>query len=300
MRKIGGRPLVFGEVLFDCFPDGRAVMGGAPFNVAWHLQGFGLAPCLISRIGTDAEGEEVLSMMQAWGMDTQGVQRDGRHPTGRVQISMEGKAHSFDILPDQAYDFIDANVAATAAEQAQAGLIYYGSLINRNAVSASALKALLEQNVPAFVDINLRAPWWQADTVPTLFGRARWAKLNDEELIELFAGEAASSELAPLAERVRAQYGLELLILTCGAGGALLVKDQEVLRGEPVVVADLVDTVGAGDGFSAVCLLGLMQGWELGDILSRALEFAAQICRQQGATSQDRGLYSDFLRRWQL
>ena len=299
MRKIAGRPLVFGEVLFDCFPDGRAVMGGAPFNVAWHLQGFGLAPRLISRIGPDAQGEEVLSIMQAWGMDTQGVQRDGRHPTGRVQISMQGTAHTFDILPDQAYDFIDASAAATAAQQAQAGLIYYGSLVNRNAVSASALIALLEQNLPAFVDINLRAPWWQADTVPALMGRARWAKLNDEELIELFADDAASSELAPLAERVRTQYGLELLILTRGADGALLVKDQQVLRGEPVVVEDLVDTVGAGDGFSAVCLLGLIQGWKLGEMLRRALEFAAQICRQRGATVQDSGLYSDFLRRWQ-
>ena len=299
MNKIGGRPLVFGEVLFDCFPDGRAVMGGAPFNVAWHLQGFGLAPRLISRIGTDAQGEGVLSIMQAWGMDTQGVQRDGRHPTGRVQISMQGKAHTFEILPDQAYDFIDANAAATAARQAQASLIYYGSLVSRNPVSASALKALLEQNLPAFVDINLRAPWWQADSMPTLFRRARWAKLNDEELIELFGGDTASSELAPLAERVRRQYGLELVIVTRGADGALLVKDQEVLRGEPVGVDDLVDTVGAGDGFSAVCLLGLIQGWELGEILSRALEFAAQICRQQGATAQDPGLYSDFLRRWQ-
>jgi len=299
MNKIGGRPLVFGEVLFDCFPDGRAVMGGAPFNVAWHLQGFGLAPRLISRIGTDAQGEDVLSIMQAWGMDTQGVQRDGRHPTGRVQISMQGKAHTFDILPDQAYDFIDANAAATAARQAQASVIYYGSLVSRNPVSASALKALLEQNLPAFVDINLRAPWWQADSLPTLFHRARWAKLNDEELIELFGDDAASSELAPLAERVRRQYGLELVIVTRGADGALLVKDQEVLRGDPVGVEDLVDTVGAGDGFSAVCLLGLIQGWELGEILSRALEFAAQICRQQGATAQDPGLYSDFLRRWQ-
>ena len=299
MDKIGGRPLVFGEVLFDCFPDGRAVMGGAPFNVAWHLQGFGLAPRLVTRIGTDPQGEEVLSIMRAWGMDTRGIQRDGRHPTGRVQISMQGKAHTFDILPDQAYDFIDADAAAAAALQAQAGLIYYGSLVSRNAVSAAALKVLLEQNFPAFVDINLRAPWWRADSLPPLFHRARWAKLNQEELIELFGEDSGNIELAALAERVRVRYGLELVILTCGADGALLVKEQQVLQGEPVAVEDLVDTVGAGDAFSAVCLLGLTHGWALGEMLKRALEFAAQICRQRGATAQDPGLYSDCLRRWQ-
>ena len=299
MDKIGGRPLVFGEVLFDCFPDGRAVMGGAPFNVAWHLQGFGLAPRLVTRIGTDPQGDDVLSIMRAWGMDTGGMQRDGRHPTGRVQISMQGKAHSFDILPDQAYDFIDADAAAAAAQQVQAGLIYYGSLVSRNAVSAAALKALLGQNLPAFVDINLRAPWWRADGLPALFHRARWAKLNQEELIELFGEDPGNSELAVLAERVRVRYGLELVILTCGADGALLVKEQEVLQGEPVVVEDLVDTVGAGDAFSAVCLLGLIHGWPLGEMLNRAQEFAAQICRQRGATAQDSKLYSDCLRRWQ-
>ena len=287
-NAIDGRPLVFGEVLFDAFPDGRSVLGGAPFNVAWHLQGFGLKPLLISRIGHDDHGREVLSTMQSWGMNTDGIQQDDRHPTGVVQIRMEGTAHTFDILPDQSYDFIDAESAQSAARGTDNGLLYYGSLIQRNAVSRSALERIRASKLPAFVDINLRAPWWQHGAAQAMIERARWAKLNDEELIDLFSGDGTMEDLPAQAKRVCGQYGLELLILTCGAEGAFWVRGQDVLRGEPVLVEEIVDTVGAGDAFSSVCLLGLMRGWRDTDILVRALEFAARICEQRGATSRTR------------
>jgi fructokinase len=298
-KGIDGRPLVFGEVLFDCFPDGRSVLGGAPFNVAWHLQGFGLDPLLISRIGHDDHGREVLSTMRAWGMDTGGIQQDDRHPTGMVQISLEGILHTFDIVPDQAYDFIDADTAASVASEVDAGLLYYGSLIQRNAVSRNALERLKQNRPPAFVDINLRAPWWEPGAAQAMIKGTRWAKLNDEELIDLFPDDGATDDLPAQANRLCAQYGLELLILTCGAEGAFLVDGQDVLRGEPVPVEEIVDTVGAGDAFSSVCLMGLMRGWNGTDILARALEFAARICEQRGATAQDPALYSEFRARWQ-
>lgn len=298
-KGIDGRPLVFGEVLFDCFPDGRSVLGGAPFNVAWHLQGFGLDPLLISRVGHDEHGREVLSTMRAWGMDSGGIQQDDRHPTGMVQITMAGTSHSFDIVPDQAYDFIDADAAVSVASEVDVGLLYYGSLVQRNAASRKALERLKQNSSPAFVDINLRAPWWEAAAAQAMIKGTRWAKLNDEELINLFSDHGAIDDLPAHANRVCAQYGLELLILTCGAEGAFLVDGQDVLRGEPVPVEEIVDTVGAGDAFSAVCLLGLIRGWTNTDMLARALEFAARICEQRGATTQDPALYSEFLGRWQ-
>ena len=78
-----GVPVVFGEVLFDCFPDGKTVLGGAPFNVAWHLQGLGLQPLFVSAVGNDAQGEEVRRTMQSWGMATTGLQTRAAFPTGR-------------------------------------------------------------------------------------------------------------------------------------------------------------------------------------------------------------------------
>ncbi len=130
-----GRPVVFGEVLFDTFPDGAAVLGGAPFNVAWHLQGFGLDPLFISRIGDDEPGTRVLDTMRAWGMDIRGLQVDSERPTGKVQVSFDNGQPGFSILPDQAYDFIDLEAAAGAAARAVPALLYHGSLIARHAVS---------------------------------------------------------------------------------------------------------------------------------------------------------------------
>ena len=97
---------IFGEVLFDHFPDGKRVLGGAPFNVAWHLQAFGRAPRFISRVGADAEGRSVLNAMRDWGMDTQSVQVDERLPTGRVSVAIVDNEPAYDIVADCAYDTI--------------------------------------------------------------------------------------------------------------------------------------------------------------------------------------------------
>ena len=99
-------PVLFGEVLFDRFPSGDVVLGGAPFNVAWHLQAFGLAPLFLSRVGDDDLGREVLSAMRSWGMETFGVQVDSEHPTGAVEVRIADDEPSYEILPEQAYDYI--------------------------------------------------------------------------------------------------------------------------------------------------------------------------------------------------
>ena len=106
-----GRPCIFGEVLFDHFPDGTRVLGGAPFNVAWHLQAFGRRPRFISRVGRDPEGEAVREAMRTWGMDTTGLQTDPRQPTGRVSVLFDDGEPSYDIVHPCAYDAIEAVAA---------------------------------------------------------------------------------------------------------------------------------------------------------------------------------------------
>jgi fructokinase len=289
-----GRPVIYGEVLFDTFPDGREVLGGAPFNVARHLQGFGLNPLFISRIGEDARGEQVRAAMQQWGMDLAGVQVDADHPTGMVQIAMQGTQHTFDILPHQAYDHIAADEALPLVAPDEAALLYFGSLIERGSVSRGTLRQLRQRPIPLFSDINLRAPWWTAEGVAELLRGVNWVKLNDEELAALgFSGEVEEA-----ARRMRAQFGFELLVVTRGEHGALFVTEQGLLQGEPVRVPALVDTVGAGDAFSAVVLLGLMQGWAQAHTLRRALAFAAHLCEVRGAVLPDKGYYQECLSQW--
>lgn len=296
-----GRPVVFGEVLFDCFEDGHCVLGGAPFNVAWHLQGFGLDPLLVSRVGEDDRGAEVADAMERWGLDTSGLQRDPDHPTGTVEISLSPGGHpTFEIVPDQAYDHIESAKARALLSEGRWNLLYHGSLVTRGAPAQEALNSVQEQlDSPRFVDVNLRSPWWERSSVLGSLSHASWAKLNDLELREL-SGEAATSEaLEVRAARFRKQLGLELLILTLGSEGALLLTRDQILRSRPETVEDLADSVGAGDAFSAVCILGFSLGWPLRYTLTRAVDFASAICGIRGAVTDDRQLYRRFLDSWQ-
>ena len=113
------RLCIFGEVLFDHFPDGKHVLGGAPFNVAWHLQAFGQAPYFISRIGDDAEGETVRNAMRDWGMNTEGLQIDKHLPTGRVDIEFVDNEPHYDIVHPCAYDAIESLPARETVEVAR-------------------------------------------------------------------------------------------------------------------------------------------------------------------------------------
>lgn len=296
------RPVIFGEVLFDRFPDGQAVLGGAPFNVAWHLKGFGLNPLFISRVGRDAAGEDVLACMKHWGMDLRGVQHDAGHPTGAVEVTLHDGQPRFEILPDQAYDHIESEPALALLEGARQGVLYMGSLITRGARSRASLDSLLRrQRFSVFVDINLRPPWWDLARVEGALGRARWVKLNEDELAEI-SGKPLDTpeEVRAQADLLRTRFDLELVILTQGSQGADFITASEHHHGDPVPVTELVDTVGAGDAFSSVTLLGLLLDWPRELILQRSLAFASRICAQRGATADDRELYAGFRREWRI
>lgn len=287
------RPLLFGEVLFDTFPNGTRVPGGAPFNVAWHLRALGADPLLVSRVGADSPGEEIRQLMSERELSLEGLQTDSHYPTGGVAVRYEQRQPLFKILPDQAYDFISASDLSVPGTPA---LLYHGSLALRNAESATALAALKAAGTPVFVDVNLRSPWWDRDGVIDLLGEARYAKLNEDELRQIGGdyrdvGEAAS--------RCRDQWGLELLVVTLGSDGAVGVTPGHYTR---VVPDDIwaLDPVGAGDGFAAVVILGLLRGWTLDFILQRAQVLAGQVVQRRGATIKDSSVYAQLRADWRL
>ncbi len=285
-----GRPLIIGEVLFDVMPDGSRVLGGAPFNVAWHLEAFGLRPLMVTRVGADDSGDEVLTAMDSLGMDTSGVQRDDTHPTGRVQVELDDGEPTFHILPDQAYDYLDGDRAMHSMAGETFSLLYHGSLISRGEVSRSARDALKGRSeLPVFVDVNLRDPWWDREDVVASVRSATWVKLNEVELDLLADGSDAV-----VAEAFRVEHGLAAVIVTKGGRGAVVVGGGATFEAAPPAEVEVVDTVGAGDAFSAVFILGLVAGWSTELILERAAEFAAAVCTVPGATTADRRLYARF------
>jgi fructokinase len=288
---------VFGEVLFDCFIDGPQVLGGAPFNVAWHLQALGVRTDFISRLGHDHLSEDALASMTAWGMNTALVQRDAHYPTGKVTISLQQGEPTYAILDQQAYDFIDE---ACLTRTRPYTFIYHGSLALRHQCAEQALTALLHQHLHAkiFFDVNLRAPWWQKHLLHAWLKRADWLKVNEEEFY-LLAPERTS--FAAMMKIFLDYYHLEGLVVTLGEQGAVaLTHTAEWVEVSPSQVCKIVDTVGAGDAFAAVVLLGLQQGWSLNVLMTRAQDFAQAIVQQRGAIVHERQFYQVFLKDWGL
>ncbi len=291
------RPIIFGEVLYDHFPDDSKVLGGAPFNVAWHLQGFGMHPLLLSRIGDDADGHAVLERMAAWGMDTLAMQHDAAHPTGMVDITLHNDQPQFHIAANQAYDHIEYEKFKSTSTGHAHTILYHGTLAARSPESRNTLHRLREdQKLSTFVDINLRPPWWQQEEVDWALDGAHWVKLNDDEL---FQQCSATVSLSEAAQQLAKNHHIETLIVTLGSRGALLLQHDDIYHCAAAQVTDLVDSVGAGDAFSAVILLGLSRRWGAERLLQNAVDFAAAICRRRGATVYDKDFYNEFLNQWE-
>lgn len=300
MFEKDGRPVIFGEVLFDVFENGTAVLGGAPFNVAWHLQGFGLRPLFISRIGQDEHGELVFMRMQHWGMDTQAVQIDPTYPTGRVDISIHDGEPHYEIPPEQAYDKISGALVVDLITNLPCSLLYCGSLVQRDAVSRKTLqRLLLELQLPLFVDINRRPPWTDETTISKTLHAAKYVKMNVAELATqtgLLVNDENSVQRA--VELLCDQHNIEHVYITRADKGACHIGSAGIQVALAHQTSDFVDSVGAGDAFAAVCLLGQVKQWPVASILARANTFASMVCEQRGPLIKDKSVYTNLLQEW--
>jgi fructokinase len=289
-------PVIFGEVLFDCFPDGNSVLGGAPFNVAWHLQAFGMSPLVVSSIGDDELGHKVQSAMQDWGMNVSGLQLDPLHPTGSVDIEFNDGEPQYTIVEHRAYDYIDAGLLPSLPRNR---LLYHGSLALRNQASRDALSSLKQHHSDTvFMDVNLRDPWWEKMFVLKLADDADWVKLNEDELIQLGRG---TGDIESQAREFLDTHKLKGLVVTLGAKGAIALTDDGKQAGAaPSRTLEVVDTVGAGDAFTSVLILGIMLQWPLQQTIQRAQQFASLMVGRQGATVHDPGFYRAMIADWCL
>ncbi len=288
------RPVIFGEVLFDCFPDGSEILGGAPFNVAWHLQAFGANPLFISSIGNDSFGQRITEAMQEWSMDSSGIQTDTQHPSGKVEITFQGNDHSFVIADHSAYDYINsANLPILPEDY----FIYHGSLALRHETSGNTLD-LIRNSHPSFIDINLRSPWWEKDKITSLLEKATWIKLNQDELDIVIPD---TQDLDQQIIQLRKRFPASLFIITLGNKGAVAIdKNGHQSSIQPQRQYKVVDTVGAGDAFTSVIILGILNEWPMATMLDHAQSFASAITGIRGATSTDMDFYGFFLSAWGL
>jgi fructokinase len=300
---------VFGEALVDDFTT-EQVVGGAPFNVARHLAAFMAPQLMITRIGTDRNGAAVRAEFERFAMTEAGLQFDQIEETGRVIVERGPKGHRFVILPNQAYDFIDEDEALSALSAEETGAFYFGTLAQRGERTRATLESLLQVSVaPRFLDLNLRDGCFDERTVFRSLHLADIVKVNEEELQLLFkwyfqidpsAPALSSDEVRASCQALVQMFSLEALIVTLGHRGSVYFgEDDEVIynRDNPAPPF-VIDTVGAGDAFAAIFLLGRARGWELETTLARANEFAGAICAIPGAVPRDLGFYDKWMARW--
>lgn len=298
--------VVFGEALVDDFGTEQAV-GGAPFNVARHLAAFMEPQLMITRVGSDANGAAVHAEFERFAMSEAGLQRDPIEETGRVLVERGPHGHRFAILPNQAYDYIDAQQALAALATVRPATLYFGTLAQRAQGSRATLAALLEA-APAtrLLDLNLRPGQVDQPLVTRALQAANIVKVNEEELQALFqwylegAPPEAPDEVRAACRALLRMFALDALIVTLGhRGSAWFGADgSAIVNRDNPAPPFVIDTVGAGDAFAAIFLLGRARGWALETTLARANEFAGAICAISGAVPRDLGFYDKWVARW--
>jgi fructokinase len=278
------RIVAIGETLWDVFPDG-AVWGGAPGNVACHAAGLGAAGVIVSRVGRDDLGDRGIATLESLGVDCRHMQRDEARPTGTVAVSLvpAGDAR-YEFAADVAWDHL-AWRPALAALATDAAAFCFGTLGQRSEVSRQTIRRFLAvaRGMRVF-DVNLRQQFHSPELIRESLALADVLKLNEEELpvVAAACGIAAADPVAALRE-LAARHRLRLAALTRGATGSVLVAAGHTsLR--PALATAIVDTVGAGDAFTAAVIVGLLHDKPLAAIHDHAARLAAFVCGHRGAT----------------
>jgi len=285
-----GKVLCIGEVLFDV-EDGQRKLGGAPANVAFHLNSLGLSALLASRIGRDASGIELEEQLRATGLNLSLLQKDEHAPTGTVKVWRENGQPKYTIVPAVAYDSILPTPTLLSTASA-ADVICFGTLIQRTPRGRETLYAVLDaaKSATLFLDINLRDNCHTAETVDASLKRAHIVKLSLEEIgpVGKLVGVDTNDSSATFMERLIERYpNLDTTIVTRGAGGVIarsrLGFDVD-LAGCPGIRP--VDPVGAGDAFNAAFIAQFLRGQPLPVVCSFANVFAALKCERYGAMAR--------------
>jgi fructokinase len=280
-------PLVIGlgELLWDLFPDARRP-GGAPANVAYHTGQLGNVGAVASRVGADAAGDEIVQFLSARGIETSLVQRDANRPTGRVTVELDASTgHRFIIHEDVAWDALEPTETLREA-MTHAAAVCFGTLAQRSLISRETIHTLLPlvpRTSTVVFDVNLRQHWYHRDSIERSLRLAQVVKLNDDELPVLAdLLKTGRAEPSLFAEELRRRYGVRTVVVTRGGQGCIVCGNGEVLEipGRPVQV---IDTVGAGDAFTAGFITGLLRGWPLARVGDFANRIGGLVASRAGA-----------------
>lgn len=275
--------LCIGEVLWDRLPSG-AKPGGAPMNVALHLNAIGQDVAIASRIGNDQSGEELKAFLEKSGMGTELIQVDEYLSTSEVLVHLdENNNATYEICEPVAWDNLTLSDSLTE-KACEAGLIIYGSLASRNSLSRRSIMKLLDYDAVKLIDVNFRKPYDTKEVVEALLKKTDIVKLNDEELV-VFARwyNKHKHDEKSLVKWLAAQYDVKMVCVTKGDKGALLYCNDDFYE-HPGFKVETVDSVGAGDAFLAGFVSSLLENHPPQDALAFACATGAFVAGNAGAT----------------
>ncbi|MFM7187283.1 MAG: carbohydrate kinase family protein [Armatimonadota bacterium] len=283
----------FGELLWDMLPAGRQ-LGGAPANFSYQVMKQGLSALPVSCVGNDDLGRDALHLLRQAGLETSGIATCNQ-PTGIVTVTLDDRGvPEYDIRQGVAWDYINLTPAAMDAAKSAAALCF-GTLAQRAEQSAATLQTLFEllpTGALRVFDVNLRQHYYSADILKQGCHHADILKLNDDELPIVcgLLGIAAPDDIRtphddrphPDIDKIRDHFNIGTVLVTCGARGSLVASKQgwSWLASVPV---DVVDTIGAGDAFTAGFVAGVLAGESDIDAQARATHAAARACSHAGA-----------------
>ena len=290
MSCTSAKPVIvgLGEILWDVFPDG-ARFGGAPANFACSAAGLAAGSarvCMAGAVGDDDLGRRAVAEFTSRGVDVAAV-AVLPDPTGRVDVTLDGRGHaSYVFAPDCAWDNVpwSGSLGGLASETSA---VCFGTLGSRGSVSLATIRrflAALPSPALRILDINLRPPFWTPEVVRDSLPLADVVKCNDDELPVVADLLGLSGSPEAILRALLTRYGLRLAALTRGPKGSLLVTADDSSSDLPGTPVEVVDTVGAGDAFTAAIALGFLGGWPLEKLHAHAERVAAYVCTQRGGT----------------
>lgn len=274
-----------GEALWDVLPEGKKI-GGAPANFAYHVSQFGLPGYVVSAVGDDALGREIVENFTSKGLNQ--LIAEVPYPTGTVQVEIDQAGiPQYDIKENVAWDNIPYTDSLEALAR-KTKAVCFGSLAQRNVVSRETINRFLDampQSDDSLVvfDVNLRQGFYNKEILCNSMSRCNILKINDEELVtvsRMFGYPGI--DLQDKCWILLGKYNLKMLILTCGINGSYVFTPGNVSF-QPTPKVEVADTVGAGDSFTAAFISSILKGKSVQEAHSRAVQTSAYVCTRKGA-----------------
>lgn len=274
--------LAFGEILWDYFPDGKK-LGGAPLNFSYYFNKQGGNSKIISAVGKDKLGGELLQKIKCFGIDLSYIEKINK-PTGKVYINMNKQEHSFHIVRKNAWEQIPYPKNLTSIENIEG--IYFDSLARISSKNRYVLDKLLNKlsKEIVFLDLNLRQELYNIEDIRNLMFKTTYLKLNEEEA-ELLRrkGLIKGSNLEERAKYLIKNYGITNCCITLGEKGVIGGDKNNILKIKGIPAKEKGDSVGAGDAFAATWLINLLKKKTMKEALCVANEVGSKVASQRGA-----------------